>query len=335
MKKRILGRTNFLVSPVGFGGIPIQRITQSEATELLREAHNHGVNFIDTARGYLSSEELLGNAMSEIGRENFVLATKSMNRTYEGLLEELETSLKNLKTDYIDLYQFHNVKNMEQYKDLIKPHGALDAAKDAKKRGLIKEIGITSHSVDVLKVAVETDEYATIQFPYNAVETQGAEVFKRAKERNIGVIVMKPLAGGAITKGELAIRFILENENVTVVIPGMDSISQVQENVRPGIDGLPLNPSEREELTKEATILGNEFCRRCGYCSPCSVGIEIPTQFILDSYYTRYNLQQWAIDRYNAQSIKASDCIQCGQCEPRCPYNLPIMKMLERVASHY
>ncbi len=335
MEKRRLGRTNFLVSSVGFGGIPIQRVNQEMATELLKEAHNNGINFIDTARGYLISEELIGNAMAEVGRENFILATKSMNRTYDGFLEDVYVSLKNFKTDYIDLYQFHNIKTMEQYNDLLKENSALAAAKEAKKRGLIKEIGITSHSVDVLKLAVETDEFSTIQFPYNAVERQGEEVFKRAKERDMGVIIMKPLAGGAITNGELAVRFILENKNVSVVIPGMDSLEQVRENAKPGLDGLPLSPEQREVLEGEAKQLGTTFCRRCGYCAPCTVGIDIPVQFVLDSYYTRYNLQQWAIDRYSAQKIKASDCIQCGECEERCPYDLPIMDMLKKVASHY
>lgn len=335
MEMRVLGRTDFLVSSVGFGGIPIQRVTQELATDMLREAHKNGINFIDTARGYLISEELIGNALAEIGREHFMLATKTMNRAYEGFLDDVNISLKNLKTHYIDLYQFHNVKNMDQYNELIKENGALDAAKEAKRKGLIKEIGITSHSADVLKVAIETEEFSTIQFPYNAVERQGEEIFKRAKERNIGVIIMKPLAGGAITNGELAIRFILENKNISVVIPGMDSIEQVNENARPGIDGLPLSDEERQLLEKEAKQLGTTFCRRCGYCAPCTVGIDIPVQFVLDSYYTRYNLQQWAIDRYSAQMIKASDCIECGVCEERCPYDLPIIDMLKEVASHY
>jgi predicted aldo/keto reductase-like oxidoreductase len=258
-----------------------------------------------------------------------------MNRTRDGIKQELETSLKNLKTDHIDLYQFHNVRSMDDYNRLMSEDGAYRYILEAKEQGIVKHIGVSSHSADVLKVVVETDFFETIQFPYNAVERQGEEVFKRAKERNIGVIVMKPLAGGAISNGELAIRFILENPNVSVVIPGMDCVEQVIENAGPGKEMRSLTEDERALIDKEAKELGSQFCRRCGYCAPCAVGIDIPTQFVLDSYYTRYNLQQWATDRYNSQEIKAGDCIDCGLCESRCPYDLPIRDMLKKVAGHY
>ncbi|MDY0235680.1 MAG: aldo/keto reductase [Gudongella sp.] len=335
MLKRTLGRTNFNVSSVGFGGIPIQRVTKEVAAEMLIEALNQGINFIDTARGYMESEALLGEALQVVGRDNFYLATKSFNRTYDGVLKDLNISLSLLKTDRIDLFQFHNVKSLEDYNNLIADGAALDAIKKAKEDGIVKEIGISSHSLDVLNVAVKTDHFATIQFPYNAVERQAEDLFRIAHERNIGVIVMKPLAGGAIQNGELALRFILENQNVSVVIPGMDCVEQVIENTKPGHDGKGLSEDQRKNLEKEAAELGTQFCRRCGYCAPCSVGIDIPTQFILDSYFTRYNLQEWAQTRYNSQEIKASDCIDCGLCEPRCPYNLPIREMLKKVASHY
>jgi predicted aldo/keto reductase-like oxidoreductase len=335
MLKRTLGKTNFSVSSVGFGGIPIQRVTKEVAVEMLKEALNCGINFIDTARGYMESEALLGEALEIVGRDNFYLATKSFSRTYDGVMEDLNISLSLLKTDRIDLFQFHNVRSLEDYEKLMADGAAFDAVKKAKEDGLVKEIGITSHSIDVLNEAIKTDYFATIQFPYNAVERQAEDLFKAAYDRNIGVIVMKPLAGGAISNGELALRFILENPNISVVIPGMDSVEQVIENSKPGQDGKGLSDEQRVALEKEAAELGTEFCRRCGYCAPCSVGIDIPTQFILDSYFTRYNLQEWAQTRYNSQAIKASDCINCGLCEPRCPYNLPIREMLKKVASHY
>ncbi|TJX14406.1 aldo/keto reductase [Tissierella creatinini] len=335
MEKRILGRTNFEVSSVGIGGIPIQRVGKEEAIGIIREALNQGMNFIDTARAYLASEELIGHALEELGRDKFILATKSMARTYDGIKEEFHTSLKLLKTDYIDLYQFHNVKSKEDYEKIMGEGGAYQAVKDLQAKGLIKEIGISCHTVDVLEIAVESDMFSTIQFPYNAIEKQGEPIFQRAKEKNIGVIIMKPLAGGAISNGEAAVRFILENPNISVVIPGMDSVKQVNENARPGIDGRSLNDEERKLLEEEAGTLGQEFCRRCGYCGPCSVGIDIPTNFIVDGYFTRYNLEDWARSRYESMAVNAKDCIECGQCEPRCPYNLPIIDMLKKVASHY
>lgn len=334
MEKRVLGRTGFEVSVIGMGGIPIQRVDQDAAREIVREAHNKGINFIDTARGYNESEELLGNALEVVGRDKFYLATKSMQRTYEGVIEEIEISLKNLKTDYIDLFQFHNVSKEEDLETLLSDKGALRAIKEYREKGIVKEIGITSHSLDTLNMAIDTDEFSTIQFPYNPVEDHGEPLFKKAKDKNIGVIIMKPLAGGAIPKGELCLRYILENENVTLAIPGMDSIEQIKENTSVGKNLRPMTDDERQELKAELEGLGTEFCRRCGYCAPCSVGIDIPSQFLMEGYYTRYNLQDWAKSRYDAMEKNAADCIRCGQCEPRCPYNLPIMNMLERVESN-
>lgn len=335
MEKRILGKTGYEVSCVGVGGIPIQRVDLETAVDILREALNQGMNFIDTARGYMESEELIGKALEILGREKFYLATKSMARTYDKILEDFNTSLKLLRTDYIDLFQFHNVRTTEELDIIFGDNGAYRTINELHQKGIIKEIGISSHSKDTLEVAIDTEKFSTIQFPYNAVERQGEPIFDKAKNNNIGVIIMKPLAGGAISKGEPALRFILENPNISIVIPGMDSVEQVLENAKAGNDRRALTEEERDWLEAEAKSLGSQFCRRCGYCAPCTVDIDIPTQFILDSYYTRYNLQSWAETRYKSQGIKASDCIECGKCEVRCPYDLPIMDMLKEVASHY
>ena len=333
MEKRTLGKTNLEVSVVGFGGIPAQRLDKEQVLELLTEAYNQGMNFIDTARGYMASEELIGYALEKLGRDKFYLATKSMSKTYEGIKEEFNTSLSLLRTNYIDLYQFHNIKTFEEYDQIMAQDGAYRAVKELQKAGKIKEIGITSHSKDVLEMAIETDLFNTIQYPYNAVETQGEELFKKAKAKNIGIIIMKPLAGGAISKGELAIRYILDNPNITVVIPGMDNTTQIIQNARAGIDRRVMTEEEKEILAKEASTLGAEFCRRCGYCMPCTAGIDIPTNFLMEGYYTRYNLQDWAQSRYENMSPRANDCIECGICETKCPYDLPIMKMLKNVTS--
>lgn len=331
MEKRTLGKTDFQVSVVGFGGIPAQRLNEEQVLELLTEAYDQGMNFIDTARGYMASEELIGYALEKLGRDKFYLATKSMDKTYKGIIEEFNQSLSFLGTSYIDLYQFHNIKTFKEYDQIMSDYGAYKAVKELKEQGKIKEIGITSHSKEVLDMAIDTGLFNTIQYPYNAVETQGEELFKKAKANNIGVIVMKPLAGGAIGKGEIAIRYILDNPNVSVVIPGMDSISQVLQNARAGIDRRAMTEVEKERLAKEASTLGAEFCRRCGYCLPCPQEIDIPSNFLMEGYYTRYNLQDWAKERYGAMSPKASDCIECGICETKCPYDLPIRKMLKDV----
>ena len=333
MEKRRLGKTNLEVSVIGFGGIPIQRVDENMSIELLKESYNRGINFIDTARGYNNSEELIGAAVEKIGREHFIIATKSMKRDYIGMKEDVEISLKNLKTDYIDLYQFHNVRSMEELNTITSENGALRALKEAKEKGLIKEIGITGHTPEILDKALDLEEFSTVQCPYNPVERQAEDLFKKANDMGIGVIVMKPLAGGAITKGELSLRFIVDNPNVTVAIPGMESIEQIYENSSVGIDIRKLTKEEEEELFEEANSLGAEFCRRCGYCLPCPHGIDIPVQFLMEGYYTRYNLKDWAQERYDAMEKRATNCVECGQCEPRCPYNLPIRKMLKNVVS--
>lgn len=335
MEKRSLGRTGFQVSVVGLGGIPIQRVDKSTSLDIVKEVLNQGMNFIDTARGYTVSEEIIGEALQVVGRDKFFIASKSMVRSYVGMLEEVNISLANLRTNYIDLYQLHNVKTIEDYKHVMSEDGAFKALKELKEKGLIKEIGISSHGLDVLDVAIDSGEFATIQYPYNAIERQAEDLFIKAKKNNIGVIVMKPLAGGALTNGESAIRFVLENPNISVVIPGMDSVEQVVENARPAIDRRDFTLDERKELEEEAKSLGTQFCRRCGYCAPCTVGIDIPNNFMFHSYFTRYNLKDWALSRFETMNIKAKDCIQCGKCESRCPYDLPIMDMLKEVASHY
>ncbi len=331
MQKRVLGKTDFEVSAIGFGGIPIQRLKEDEAFELIEEASKQGINFIDTATPYGRSEELIGYSLEKDGRDKWLIATKSPVRDYNGMKEAVEASLKKLRTDVIDLYQLHNVSSEEAYNQVMGNDGALKALREAKEQGKIREIGITSHSVDILEKAVETGEFATIQFPYSPVEKQGEKLFERAKELNIGVIVMKPVAGGAITSVELSLRYIMENPNVSVIIPGMDKVEQVIENSKVGIDVRTLTEEERETIEKEAEELGDEFCRRCGYCAPCPQGINIPTLIVMEGYYLRYDLQDWAKERYASQVRNASHCIECGQCEPRCPYNLPIRKILKRV----
>jgi len=334
MRKRILGRTGLEVTEVGFGGIPIQRVDHTATKVLLDASLASGMNFIDSARGYTVSEALIGEAI-EGKRDQWILATKSTARDYENMKADVEISLKNLKTSYIDLYQFHFVKEVAQLEMILSENGAYRALEEAKAAGKIGHIGITSHSADILKLALEKDCFDTIQFPYNPVETQGEGVFELAKEKNVGVIIMKPIAGGAIDQGEVSIKYILNNPNVTVAIPGMDALEQIEKNTKVAKNSLELSQEELEIIKGIKEELDGGFCRRCNYCAPCSQGIDIPLQFVVEGYLTRYNLQDWANDRYNSLDIKADDCIQCGVCETRCPYDLPIGEMMKRVSKNF
>ena len=330
MEYKALGKTGLEISRLGFGGIPIQKIDAEGTKALIGDMIKEGINFIDTARGYTVSEEYLGYALEGV-REKFVLATKSMARTKEAMAKDVDISLNNLRTNYIDLYQVHN-PSAADLKAVTASGGALEALFEAKAAGKIGHIGITLHSVDLFREAIELDWVETVMFPYNIVETQGEELIAKCAEKNIGFICMKPLAGGAIDDAELALRFIVSNPAVTVVIPGMADAAEIAQNVKSTSDTSPLTDSEIEKIAKIKDSLGTNFCRRCNYCAPCTAGINISGVFLFEGYYSRYDLKEWALSRYSSLPKTASDCIECGVCEERCPYNLPIRQMLKKAA---
>ena len=333
MEYKILGKTGLKVSRVGFGGIPIQKIDAEGTKALMQKLADEGVNYIDTARGYTVSEEYLGYGLEGI-RDKFILATKSMARTAEAMAADIETSLKNLRTDYIDLYQVHNpsAKDLEQ---VMAPGGALEVLQAAKAAGKIGHIGVTLHAVELFQAAVDYDWVETIMFPYNIVETQGEALIRACGQKNIGFIAMKPLAGGAIEDATLAVRFCCANEDMTVVIPGMAEEKEITQNVAAAADTAPLSQKEKAKILQIRSSLGTEFCRRCNYCAPCSQGISIPAVFLMEGYFSRYDLKDWAVKRYMGLEKKASDCIGCGACETRCPYDLPIRKMLRKAVEKF
>lgn len=330
MNYRLLGETGLKISAIGFGGIPIQRGTAEEAKEALAAAKKQGINFIDTARAYTVSEEYIGQALEE-ERKDWIIATKSMARSKAAMAKDIAVSLSNLRTDYIDLYQIHNLKTEEELNEVLAPDGAYQALLEAQKNGTVRHIGVTAHSLEVLKKALETKKFASIMYPYNIVENQGEDVFARAKELKTGVIAMKPLAGGALDEVKLALRFILANENVTTAIPGMGNAKEAEENAAIADNLTALTKEETARIKELVKELGTKFCRRCGYCGPCPEGIDIPTMFLLQGYKERYNLAQWSEERYKAMPARAKDCVECGTCETKCPYDLPIREMLKKV----
>ncbi|HHX92112.1 MAG TPA: aldo/keto reductase [Clostridiales bacterium] len=330
-----LGKTGLKVSAVSFGGIPIQRCTADEAAVIVDKLDEVGMNFIDTARGYTVSEEYLGAALKG-RRDRFILATKSMVRDCEGMKKEVDVSLDKLQTDYIDLYQIHNIKTND-FDKVFGEDGAYRALEEARQEGKIGHIGITAHSSDDLKRIVESHAHQveSIMFPYNIVEIQGAETLKEARKSDIGVIAMKPLAGGNLEDWRLALRFVALSGVCDVSIPGMGSVEEVERNASVCCDLTPLTDAELEEIERLRKELGNQFCRRCGYCAPCTVGIDIPTSFVFANYLRKYGLADWAKERYAAMGAHASDCIACGVCEERCPYDLPIIDMMAKVAADF
>ena len=335
MEFATLGKTGLSVSRLGFGGIPIQKNDDNASLELIRALVDHGINYIDTARGYTVSEQLIGDAMQKLGvRDQFILATKSMARDRDGMAKDIAISLANLKTDYIDIYQVHN-PSLEQLETVCGEGGALEALLEARAAGKIGHIGLTAHSMAVFEKALSLDWVETFMFPYNIVETQGEELIKKCKEKNIGFVVMKPLAGGALEDARLAMRFVCANPAVGVVIPGMYCREEVEQNDAAVSDTSQLTKRELEEIDTIRKELGTNFCRRCNYCAPCTVGISIPSVFLFGGYLERYGLEEWARSRYATLPVKAGACVDCGACEGRCPYELPIREMLKKYATAF
>ena len=333
MEYRTLGKTGLKISRLGFGGIPIQKVDAVATKQLIHAMIEKGMNYIDTARGYTVSESFLGEALEGV-RDKFVLATKSMAVTKEAMAADIEISLHNFRTDYIDLYQVHN-PSVAALDTILAPDGALEALLEAKAAGKIGHIGFTTHTTQLFEKALSLDWVETIMFPYNLVETQGEELMRKCTEKNIGIIVMKPLAGGAIEDPALALRFICANPDVTVVIPGMYDVKEIDMNLAAVENTAPLSADELKKIEEIRSQLGNNFCRRCNYCQPCSAGINISGIFILQGYLDRYGLGEWAKVRYDAMPVKANACIDCGACETRCPYNLPIRVMLKEASEKF
>jgi predicted aldo/keto reductase-like oxidoreductase len=334
LEKRRLGRTDLEVTRIGFGGIPIDKRSRREAEEAVERALELGINFFDTARAYGTSEEKIGSVLSRWqGRRLPYLATKTYQRDRSGALADLERSLRNLQVEKIDLYQLHQIDDEEALKKVLAPRGALDGLKEAKRAGKIDWIGVTGHRPDVLCRTIETGEFDTVQAPLNIVDhyifDTEETLLPLARRLDLGIIAMKPLAGGKLKEISRALRFALSRE-ADVVIPGLGSPSEVEEAVAVGSAYRPLSSLELRRLLEEAQELGTEFCRQCGYCLPCPSGIDIPTIFRLEGCGERYDAVAWASQQYRDLAAQARDCEECGECEPRCPYRLPIRQKLKQ-----
>ncbi len=329
MKEIQLGKTGLRVKSLGFGGIPIQRVTEEEAVAVVRRCYDLGINYFDTARGYTTSEERIGKALEDV-REHVALATKSHQRTAEGIRKELEISLRNLRTDHIDVYQLHNVQTEEQWSQVRAPGGALEAVMEAKERGSVNHVSVTSHNPDLAVEMVETGLFETVMIPYNYLTTKPAEtLLPTCKKLGVGTIIMKPFGGGAFSNANTALKYVLSNPDCDLVIPGMMSVAEVDENIGVWMGDHTLTDEERRLIERDRERLGDQFCRSCNYCQPCPQGIPISTILRTESQVLRR--MGWSgrrVDAVKDAKMKLETCIHCGECESRCPYGLPIQKLL-------
>ena len=332
MKKVTLGSTGITVVQNAFGALPIQRVDKDTAVKILRRAYEGGIYFYDTARGYSDSEEKLGMAFGDYPRDSFYIATKTMSKTPEEFWKHLDTSLGLLKTDYIDIYQFHCAGQVYRPGDGT---GMYECMLEAKKQGKIRHIGITAHLIQVALDAVDSGLYETIQFPFSYLSSEKEiELVNRAKANNMGFIAMKGLAGGLITNYRAAFAYISQFDNV-LPIWGIQKMSELEE----WLSCMDQPPAMDEELSrfieKEKTELTGDFCRGCGYCMPCPAGIEINSCARMSLMVRRAPSAQWLNEHWQENMKKIEDCLHCGQCMEKCPYELNTPELLQKNYEDY
>lgn len=319
-----LGRTGMIVNKNGFGALPIQRISFDEAAKLLRKAYDAGVRFFDTARYYTDSEEKLGYALGDV-REKIYIATKTAAQNAEEFWKDLETSLRNLKTDYVDLYQFHNPAVCPKPGD---GSGLYEAMLEAKKQGKIRFIGITNHRMAVAEEAIESGLYDTLQFPFNYLSTERELALAEAcKEHDMGFIAMKGMSGGLIQNSAAMYAFMAQYDNV-LPIWGVQRESELDEFLSYIKNPPVLDETLKAVIEKDQKELAGEFCRGCGYCMPCPVGIEINNCARMSLLMRRFPSEGYLTEEGQAKMKKIEECLHCGKCKSKCPYGLDTPRIL-------
>ena len=325
-----LGRTGLIVSKNGFGALPIQRVGNEEATRILRLAYEGGINYFDTARFYTDSEAKIGEALSDV-RDKIIISSKTMRTEVEGFWRELEYSLSLLKTDYIDIYQFHNPPFCPKPGD---GSGLYEAMLEAKAKGMIRHIGITSHKLALAEEAVKSGLYETLQFPFSYLASEKEEALIRlCEEHDVGFICMKALAGGLITRSDVAYAY-LANYPVAPIW-GIQRESELREFLSYNDNPPELNAERLAYIEKDREELAGEFCRGCGYCMPCPVGIEINNCARMSLLLRRAPTAASLTPESQEKMKKIEDCINCGKCKSKCPYGLDTPALLKRNYEDY
>ena len=331
MTKVLLGKTGIEVEKNAFGALPVQRVSQEDAVKLLRKAYEGGMRFFDTARFYTDSEIKLGEAFDGM-REKVYIATKTGATTAEGFWKDLATSLGNLRTDYVDLYQFHNPAFCPKPGD---GSGLYEAMLEAKEKGMVRHIGITNHRLHIAKEAIESGLYETLQFPFCYLATEkDIELVEACKQANMGFIAMKALSGGLITNSAAAYAYLAQYDNV-LPIWGIQRERELDEFLS-YIENPPvLNEELQAVIDKDRSELLGEFCRGCGYCMPCPVGIEINNAARMSLMLRRAPSKAWLTPQWHEKMKKIENCLHCGKCKGKCPYGLDTPTLLEKNYKDY
>ena len=331
MQEITLGKTGITVVQNAFGALPIQRVSKEMAVKLLRKAYDGGMRYFDTARAYSDSEEKLGEAFDGM-REKVFIATKTAAKTPEGFWRDLETSLKNLRTDYIDVYQFHCVQQCYKPGDGT---GMYECMVEAKKQGKIRHIGVTAHKIGIAKECAESGLYETMQFPFSYLSgKQELELVEICKKQDMGFICMKALAGGLINNSRAAMAYMTQFDNV-LPIWGI----QKEEELDEWLSFMDNTPVMDEELStfidKEQKELSGDFCRGCGYCMPCPQGITINQCARMSLMLRRAPSENWLSEYWQKEMAKIETCLHCNACASKCPYELNTPELLQKNLEDY
>lgn len=331
MRTVTLGSTGITVPKNAFGALPIQRIDKDAAAAILRKAYDEGVRFFDTARAYSDSEEKIGYALGDV-RDEIYIASKTMAKTAEGFWKDLETTLTNLKTDHVDILQFHNPPFCPKPGD---ESGLYDAALEAKAQGKIRHIGITNHRINVAKEAIESGLYETLQFPFSYLATdEEKELPKLCAEKNMGFIAMKGLSGGLLTNAKACYAFMCEYDNV-LPIWGVQRMEELEQFLACGKEEPELTEDLRHVIQVDRDMLSGSFCRGCGYCLPCPAGIEIPNAARMYLMVRRAPVEAYTTPEWKEKMKKIENCIGCNHCKDHCPYGLDTPNLLKENLEDY
>lgn len=331
MRKIRLGKTGLMVTSTAMGCLPVQRCSEEDAVRLLRAAYEGGINYFDTANAYTDSEKKIGLALSDV-RDKIILSTKSAARDREGVLRHIENSLRMMKTDYIDLFQFHQVTEVPDPND---PKGAYAGALEARERGWIRHIGVTSHRVNVAEDCIASGLFETLQFPFSYISSErDLALARKCREADMGYIAMKGLAGGMLNNARACHAFMKSYDNV-VPIWGIQKMEELKQWLALAEEDPGLDEDLSAFIRQERQELSGSFCRSCGYCMPCPAGIEIFNCARMNMLLRRSPWQQYMTDQWREKMERINDCIGCHSCSSRCPYQLDTPTLLKYMLKDY